>query len=175
MSNYYDLDDILADGEKVPCRFNMTVPGLGYLEGNPGKQINKDSKLELPFWLAKVLAVCDLQEESGNSFIDIASPEAINLKVLNAIKTSSKSVDLHKLLPNYYKLIERWCSMYSDPEITTIVMQMLKERSFEINNYASNPNMGVNNDFIYSLDEYEKKLYKLTTESNKQMRSWLRD
>ncbi|KAK6202537.1 uncharacterized protein RJT21DRAFT_20340 [Scheffersomyces amazonensis] len=175
MGNYYDLDDILADGEKVPCRFNMTVPGLGYLEGNPGKQIHKDSKVELPFWLAQILAICVLQEESGQSFVDIAAPEAVSTKVLNAIKTSSTSVDLHKLAPNYYKFIERWCSMYSDPDATNTVMQMLKERAFEINNYASNLTKGINNEFLYSLDEFEKKLYKQTSESNKQMRNWLRD
>ena len=44
-SNYFDLDDILADSEKIPCRFNITVPGLGYLEGNPGKAIAKDTKI----------------------------------------------------------------------------------------------------------------------------------
>ena len=40
-TDYYDLDDILADSEKLTCKFNITVPGLGYLEGNPGNLFMK--------------------------------------------------------------------------------------------------------------------------------------
>ncbi|KAK6458402.1 uncharacterized protein RJT20DRAFT_126426 [Scheffersomyces xylosifermentans] len=173
--NYYDLDDILADGEKIPCRFNITVPGLGYLEGNPGKAINKDSKIELPLWLAEILAVCVNLDESGSSFIDLPEPEFLGTKVKNAIKTSPTSVDLHKLLPNYYRLVEKWCTMVPEPELIDIVMTMLKERSFEISNFAGNANKQINNEFIYTLDEFEKQLFKMTSESNKHMRKWLRD
>ncbi|EGW30157.1 uncharacterized protein SPAPADRAFT_144369 [Spathaspora passalidarum NRRL Y-27907] len=175
MSNYYDLDDILADGEKVPCKFNITVPGLGYLQGNPGKPIEKDTKIELPFWLAEILAVCIVSDESQQSFIDMIDPEFINSKVVNAIKSNPTSVDLHKLLPHYYKLIEKWCSMFSDEQLIDNVMNMLKERSFEINSFANNVNKQVNSEFIYTLDEFEKKLFKQTSESNKLMRNWLKE
>lgn len=174
-SNYYDLDDILADSEKIPSRFNLTVPGLGYLEGNPGKSIQKDTKLELPLWLAEVLAICLLLEKSNQSFIELEEPNFISSKVLNAIKTNPVSVDLHSILPSYYKLTEKWASMFNEKELIAIVMQMLKERAFEINNYASNANKQINNNFIYSLDEYEKTLYKITAASNKNMRRWMSD
>ena len=29
--NYFDLDDILASQEKIPCVFNIAVEGLGNL------------------------------------------------------------------------------------------------------------------------------------------------
>lgn len=173
--SYYDLDDILADGEKVPCRFNITVPGLGYLEGNPGKAIEKDTKIELPLWLAEILAVCELLEESQQSFIDLSDPEFINFNVLNAVKTSPINIDLHKLVPNYYKLIEKWCVMFNDKELIETIMIMLRERAFEINNFAGNSNKQINNEFLYTLDEFEKRLYKMTSESNKYMRKWLQD
>lgn len=175
MSNYYDLDEILADAEKVPCRFNMTVPGLGYLEGNPGKAIQKDTKLELPTWLAEVLAVCELLKGSGDSFVDLSEPDCISTKVKNAIKTSPTAVDLHKLLPNYYKMVEKWCSMFDNEELVDLAMAMLKERSYEISNFAGNANKQINNEFIYTLDEFEKKLLKMTSESNKHMRRWWRE
>ncbi|CUM50914.1 DNA replication complex GINS protein PSF3 [Debaryomyces fabryi] len=174
-SNYFDLDDILADGEKIPCRFNITVPGLGYLEGNPGKAIAKDTKIELPLWLAEILAICELLEDSQQSFIDLSQPDFINYKVINAIKTNAVNIDLHSILTNYYKLCEKWASMFSDAELIEVVMQMLKERSFEINNYASNASKQINNNFIFSLDEFEKKLFKITADSNKLMRKWLKD
>lgn len=34
MGSYYDVDAILTDAQKVPCTFELTVPGLGYVEGN---------------------------------------------------------------------------------------------------------------------------------------------
>lgn len=172
--SYFDLDDILADGEKIPCRFNMTVPGLGYLEGNAGKDIEKNTKVELPLWLAEVLAICELSEESQSSFIDLSQPEFLNQKVINAIKANPLSVDLHSILSNYYRLSEKWAAMFSDSELIEIVLTMLKERAFEINNYACNANKQTNSNFLYSLDEFEKKLYKTTAVSNKQMRNWLK-
>lgn len=172
--SYYDLDDVLTDGEKIPCRFNMTVPGLGYLEGNPGKAIEKNTKIELPLWLAEVLAICELSEESQSTFIDLSQPDFLNAKVINAIKANPLSIDLHSILTNYYRLSEKWAAMFSDEELIEVVLTMLKERAFEINNFACNTNKQSNNNFIYSLDEFEKKLYKATSVSNKQMRNWIK-
>ena len=38
-SSYYDVDAILTDAQKVPCTFSLTVPGLGYLDGNVGGDV----------------------------------------------------------------------------------------------------------------------------------------
>jgi len=71
--SYYDVDAILTDGQKLPCTFEIDVPGLGYLDGNPGGtvrfvndarqslltllQIKAGTKLDLPLWLGVMLAV----------------------------------------------------------------------------------------------------------------------
>ncbi|ODV69987.1 DNA replication complex GINS protein PSF3 [Hyphopichia burtonii NRRL Y-1933] len=174
-NNYYDLDDILADAEKLPCRFELTVPGLGYLEGNPGKSIKKDTKLELPLWMAEFLATCLIMGDESPSFIRLEEPDFLNPKVLNAIKSNATSVDIHSILPNFYKLIEKWSTMFGNTELIEITMQMLNERSFEINNYASNTNKNINSNFLFSLDEFEKYLFKVTTENNKHMRRWINE
>lgn len=57
MSSYYDVDAILTDAQKVPCTFELTVPGLGYLEGNMSGDIKSGSKVELPLWLGEMLAL----------------------------------------------------------------------------------------------------------------------
>ncbi|MBE7180014.1 MAG: hypothetical protein INR71_02205 [Terriglobus roseus] len=46
MASYYDIDAILTDAQKAPCTFDLSVPGLGYLEGNPGQDVSvpADSK-----------------------------------------------------------------------------------------------------------------------------------
>ena len=39
MGSYYDIDAILTDAEKVPCAFELDIPGLGYLDENPGGDV----------------------------------------------------------------------------------------------------------------------------------------
>lgn len=39
--SYYDVDTILTDAQKVPCTFQLDVPGLGYLDGNPGGTVRE--------------------------------------------------------------------------------------------------------------------------------------
>lgn len=39
MSSYYDIDAILTDAQKVPCKFDLDIPGLGYLDENAGGDV----------------------------------------------------------------------------------------------------------------------------------------
>lgn len=39
MSTYYNVDAILTDAEKVPCSFALDLPGLGFLDENPGEDV----------------------------------------------------------------------------------------------------------------------------------------
>ncbi|GBL49717.1 DNA replication protein [Candidozyma auris] len=169
---YYDIDDILAENEKVPCVFNATYPGLGFLDGSPNRPLEKDTKVELPMWLAKLLAMSELSAQSDLSFVEMLTPEFISNKVLSAIRADPTSVDLHSLKANYYKLAEQWIYIFNDRPVAEIVMEMLKQRALEIDNFASNTNKHVNSSFLHSLDEFEKKLYRVTAESKRRMRNW---
>lgn len=169
---YYDINDVLSDGEKIPCKFNLSVPGLGYLEGNAGKHMEKDTKLDLPLWLAEVLAVCATLENTQDSFIELLEPEFVAPKVMNAIRAAPCSVDLHSICANYYRLCEKWAAMFNDKPLVDAVMAMFKERAMEIDNYASNATKHVSAPFLLSLDEFEKDLYRVTYESKKLMRQW---
>lgn len=169
---YYDIDDILADGEKVPCQFNLRVPGLGYLEGNPGKPIEEGTKLELPLWLASTLATCGLSENSDQSFVDLLEPDFIGPMILNAIRANPRSVDLHSFMSNYYAVCEKWMALFSDSALADLMSTMLKERALEIDNYASNSNKLVNSSFLLSLDEFEKLLFRVTSDSKRDMKQW---
>ena len=39
MGSYYDVDAILTDAEKIPCTFNLDLPGLGFLDENPSDDV----------------------------------------------------------------------------------------------------------------------------------------
>ncbi|KAI5960734.1 PSF3 [Candida pseudojiufengensis] len=187
--SYYDLDDILADAEKLPCQFNYTIPGLGYLEGNPGKSIKKGTKIELPFWLAEILAILEIDDDNNKNqnlinddnqeklnFITLDDPEFINEKVINAIKSNSESLNLNKLSSQYYEMIIKWLNLIYEPKLIEVIMNCLKQRSFKINNFSNNINQKhFNNEFLYYLDEFEKKLFRDSIESNKLMKNWLKE
>lgn len=74
MSSYYNIDNILTDAQvslptsthlltptnsskKVPCTFELEVPNLGYLDNNAGHALKSGTRLDLPLWLAEMLAV----------------------------------------------------------------------------------------------------------------------
>ena len=40
MGSYYDIDAILTDAQKLPCTFELDVPGLGYIDGNVGGDVS---------------------------------------------------------------------------------------------------------------------------------------
>lgn len=39
MGSYYDIDAILTDAQKMPCTFDLDLPGLGYLDENAGGDV----------------------------------------------------------------------------------------------------------------------------------------
>lgn len=56
--SYWDLDDLLATNERVPCRAEVTGRGLGWLElGARAKRsdLPLGTEMELPWWLATSL------------------------------------------------------------------------------------------------------------------------
>lgn len=164
----------LTNRKRVPCKFNTTVPSLGYLEGTPGADVREGSKVELPLWIAEFLAISAISETSEVGFVDLLQPDALHKKVINAIKTSPQSLDVHSVTPHFYSLVERWTKLYSDKELSLVAQQMLRDRADEINNYAQNLR-GTHQEsgFLYSLDEFEKTLYKSAHESYKQLKRWM--
>ncbi|CCH43265.1 DNA replication complex GINS protein [Wickerhamomyces ciferrii] len=156
--SYYDLDDIISDGQ-VSCSL-----------------IAKDTKLELPIWIAEILAICSVSDDSSSFFIEMIQPEAIGSKVMNAIKTSPTSIDIHSISQHYYSLVEKWGKLYTDKKLVDVVQQMLKERSEEINNHAQSlRGAQQETSFLYTLDEFEKQLYKISHESHKNLKKWLQN
>lgn len=48
MGSYYNIDAILTDAQKVPCTFDLDIPGLGYLDENPGGDVNAPITFHFP-------------------------------------------------------------------------------------------------------------------------------
>lgn len=182
---YYDIDDILADASKFPCRFNYEIPGLGYLEGNAGQEIKKNAKVELPLWLARILAIIDgsdtgmSQDEEALPFVELMAPDLLSGRVINAIKSSPVSLDVHSISAHFYALAVKWATLFNDRELVEVLNYMLLERAQVINNHASSVPVDTLTrgrevgTFMLTLDEYEKRLYRDSHASCKEMKRWL--
>jgi GINS complex subunit 3 len=103
--NYFELDDILACQEKMPCTFETQVMDLGFLDhGSDNDHIEPATKMDLPFWLAKELCA------RRRMIISVELPKVYREAYRQILEADAMAVDLNKLGPYFYdvggKLLE---------------------------------------------------------------------
>lgn len=170
-SDYWDLDSIIADQQKVPCFFKSDVPGLGFLEGNLDNDLNKDNRIDLYFWLAQPLAM-------GN-YVDMELPACFHERVRNDLNASAVAVDIKQLSPYFYKIgtnIVQLTGNTPELNLTGILNQALIERISTIVDHAETAktsNRADQTKFLMSLDETEREIYKLARTSMSSVDMWM--
>ncbi|KAL2823899.1 hypothetical protein BDW59DRAFT_148176 [Aspergillus cavernicola] len=170
--SYYDVDSILTDAQKLPCTFELDVPGLGILEGNPGESIKAGTRIDLPLWLGEMLSIGARLGTSRLVTLDI--PSALSERVMNAFQADPRTVDLRSLAPNYYRLSERVLELFEEEEMIDILSNTFKKRAAEIADHAHNPKgaLGDGAEFLQGLDETERQLFRVAHDSAKETRIW---
>lgn len=136
MTSYYSVDAILTDAQKVPCTFELTVPGLGFLEGNMSGDMKQGSKVELPLWLGEMLALRYINSKQSfkmsllklcsqslntSSLVTLDPPTALAPRVLNALKADPRTVDLRALAPHFYDLGARILELFEEEEMIEVL------------------------------------------------------
>ncbi|RKF62421.1 DNA replication complex GINS protein psf3 [Erysiphe neolycopersici] len=178
--SYYDTNAILTDAHKVPCTFGLDIPNLGYLDANPGHTLKSGTHLELPLWLAEILAVSSTS--STKSLVTLDLPTCLAPRVINALKADPKSVDICALAPNFYGLGSRILELFEEEEICDVLIQAWRTRAIEINDHArhaaANQRYGVGFgdggvEFLRGLDEAEKELFRVSHDSSRDLWNWM--
>ncbi|CAG8957993.1 hypothetical protein HYFRA_00000336, partial [Hymenoscyphus fraxineus] len=172
--SYYDIDSILTDAQKVPCTFELDVPSLGYLDNNPGHTLKTHTRVDLPLWLAEMLAVSGA---SSTPLITLDLPPCLSPRVMNALKADAKSVDIRALAQHFYGLGARILELFEEEEVCDVLMGSWRERAAEISDHAGNAGQGqrgggggVGSDgveFLRGLDEGERALFRAQHEGSK--------
>ena len=141
MSAYYDIDAILTDAHKVPCTFELEIPGLGYIDGNAGsdvrsptplvraldcyaqwfEQIKQGSRVTIPLWLCELLAV---QRVADSQVLSLDLPASLSPRVLNALKADARTVDLRTLASHFYRLAARILDLFEEEEIVDVLSEV---------------------------------------------------
>jgi len=180
---YYDLDAILTDSQKVPCTFQIEVPGLGYLDNNPSRPLKKGTQVELPLWLCEMLAV---SSSSQKSLVRLDLPSCLSPRVLNALKADAKTLDLRALAPHFYALGARMMELFEEEEVCDVLMQSFKARAQQISDHAVNASRGAGTggggvggneaqDFLRGLDEMERLLFRAAFDGSRATKTWMGD
>ncbi|PIL36702.1 hypothetical protein GSI_00391 [Ganoderma sinense ZZ0214-1] len=53
--DYYSIESILAENQKIQCTFKVDVPDMGHLDGGKVGDIKALSKVQIPLWMAYIL------------------------------------------------------------------------------------------------------------------------
>lgn len=122
MATYYSPDAILTDAQKAPCTFELTVPQLTPL--NNGSVVEHGTKLELPLWLAEMLAVSKPAGPSSNSLATLDMPAPLGPRVMNALRADPKSVDIRAQAQRFYGLGERMLDLFDDEEVAEVLNEV---------------------------------------------------
>ena len=96
-SNFFSIDDILASEQRIPCKFEQPVVGLGFIDQTSDEDdIQEGAKLELPLWLAAAL------RSRRRAIVSVELPKQYRQSYRDVLTADANVVDLHKLGPYYY-------------------------------------------------------------------------
>jgi GINS complex subunit 3 len=173
MSNYFDIDDVLADEPKVPIRLRSNCFRLGYLDPSShcqGSDLRKGAKLELPLWLASSLTTQRFCHLNPNKFF---SEDLRQLLASDATK-----VDLPRLCPYFYSLGCRVAAVV--PNSAVDLSQLLtsvyvKRFSGILMDQSEQGSVQLGRDRVLltkSLSVEERKLFNNVADAAGDMRKW---
>ncbi len=96
--DYFDIDDILGSQERVPCKFELPVYRLGFLDPSSSEEhIQKGTKMELPYWMSRDLCT------RRRKIVSVEMPKIYGENYRQIYKADANALDLHKMGPYFYK------------------------------------------------------------------------
>ena len=120
--SYTSPTAILTDAQKAPLTFDLSVPHLSAL--NAGSAIAAGTRLDLPLWLAEMLAVSKPAGPSTASLATLDMPVALGPRVMNALRADPNSVDVRAQAQFFYGLGERMLDLFEDEEVVEVLTEV---------------------------------------------------
>ncbi|KAK1028938.1 DNA replication protein [Friedmanniomyces endolithicus] len=178
MASYYCPTAILTDAQKAPTTFSLAVPALSHspLNNNSGTPITPATTLDLPLWLAEMLAVSRPSGPASAPLATLEMPSALGPKVMNALTADATSVELRQQAQWFYGLGERMLELFEDEEMGAVLLNTFKKRALEIADKAQNTRTaqqgGDSGDFMSGLDETERQLFRAAHDGTHTVKRW---
>ncbi|XP_067013830.1 DNA replication complex GINS protein PSF3 [Anabrus simplex] len=153
--NYFSIPDIMATHERLPCRFETTVPRLGFLDqSSDSEDLAVGTNVELPYWLARALCTQRLRT------VSVEMPKFYKEAYREILKADASVVDLHKLCLYFYEfgLCLSTLNHRDAPAINSMLVQAFKDRFRMVMDWAQNS--GSDPSGLQKLDTLERELYR---------------
>jgi GINS complex subunit 3 len=87
-------------------------------------QVKTGSVVDLPLWLAVILAVSNSQNASLSPMVTLDFPAALQPRVIHALEADPKSVDLRAQAPHFYALGAKILDLFEDDYITDVLLDV---------------------------------------------------
>lgn len=154
---YYNIDDILAEDERVTCEFLTDAVDCGYLDPScPTADLPCGSKVELPLWLASSLA--------QKNDVRVHVPPYFASKFRKHIRASPASVNLRDKSQYFYKIGSNLTELLDETD-SEEVKELLRiafggERYRRILDQSMNSRDEDTTEFTRKLTHMEKELFE---------------
>ncbi|KAJ3290614.1 GINS complex, Psf3 component [Rhizoclosmatium globosum] len=159
---FWDIDDVLAEQQKIPCFVSLDIPGYGFLDGNSSENLAKNTRVEMPFWLVYPMTVADS--------VEIEIPACFSKRVTDDLSTSAKSVNLNGLCPCFFYFGIKFVNLIEGIALGKVLAEAFSERLAEIMRYSQSGRSY--SKFISFLDDTEKQIFQIGRESAHLMQMW---
>jgi GINS complex subunit 3 len=122
MADYFNLDAILAEEERVQVRFAVGSTGLGRAidPSCDDDDLKTGSEVELPFWLLRDLAI--------RGFVSLQRPKFFSVKTKNDLDADSRCVNLGEKCPYFYQLGLNILSMTNQAWLSEYIKATFEKR-----------------------------------------------
>ncbi|XP_046850304.1 DNA replication complex GINS protein PSF3-like [Xenia sp. Carnegie-2017] len=169
--NYFDLNDIKACHEKVPCTFETQVRNLGFLDhGSDTEHLETGTKMELPYWLAKEL--CAKQRR----IVSVDLPKVYREAYRQILEADAMAVDLNKLERYFYSFGGKLLDFdYDDnPRIAESLMMTYMNRMKSLMDLSLSrlDSHQESQTFLPKLDHEERSIFDLSQNSLRRFEHW---
>ncbi|KAJ2676870.1 hypothetical protein IWW42_000208 [Coemansia sp. RSA 1085] len=157
--SYYDIDDILAVQERVPCVLQVDLDGLGSAGSGGSSKVHRNSRWALPFWMAD-----RLNEED---YVNMEVSPMFSKQANRMYAASPVSVQLRAISQHYYQFGLHLGDLV--PEVPQVLQNMYMQRLQKIAQISQQGGNIETLDFVQSLDKTESRMLKLCQQSKSSM------
>lgn len=170
--SYYDIDDIMAEEQAVPCQFQNNIIKLGHFDPHgTNPDLVKGSKMKLPLWMTKHL--------KEKKFVEVSFPKVYTLSYRQALTADSTVINLFDWNPFYFDFGMSFVKLVaaSDEDARPVSQALLDafgERYRRVMDYSQNAVDEDTTELTKNLDTLERKLFEAGNIADKEFTKWRR-
>lgn len=163
--DYFDLDAILVEDERVPVTFRVGAHRLGHLDPAAGtRDLSDGAQLELPHWLASALAL--------KGMVSVELPRKYSQRVRSKLLADPTSLSLRDKSPHYHALGIKLSAQLGDAHLAATLRQALTGRYKQILDVAQGSREEDTSDFARRLTELELRMFTTGIHAARAYHAW---